>query len=111
MDCVLLSGDEATRCRDSTEGGNELRCFREPCESAPSQKNAVPPQTSQVSLTKLRTRKNQGVMVRLRTSSLSRSAKAPTVNTSCFFPAPRTRSARLSDSASRCPTTAMYGTF
>ena len=105
-----MSGDEATRCRDSTEGGDELRCFREPCES-PSQKNAVPPQTSQVSLTKLRTSKNQGVMLRLRTSSLSRSVKALAVNTSCVFPAPRTRNARLSDSASRCPTTAMYGTF
>ena len=43
----------------------------------------------------------QGAMVRLRTSWSTRSMKALTGITSCFFPAPRTRSARLSDSASR----------
>src|SRR5918998_694818 len=56
-DCVLLSGDEAPRCRNSTEVGGGHHCFRETCESAPSQKNAVPSQTSQVSLTKLPSRK------------------------------------------------------
>jgi hypothetical protein len=53
----------------------------------------------------------QGTMARLRTSSLRRSMNAPTVRTSCFFPAPRTLRARLSDSASRCPITAIYGTL
>jgi hypothetical protein len=52
-----------------------------------------------------------GTINRLRTSSVTRSMKALTGITSCFFPAPRTRSARLSDSTSRCPSTAMYGTF
>ena len=48
---------------------------------------------------------------RVRTSSMTRARNASAGITSCFFPAPRTRSARLSLSASRCPTTAMYGTF
>jgi len=52
-----------------------------------------------------------GTMSRPRTSSVTRSMNAPTGITSCFFPAPRTLSARLSDSTSRCPSTAMYGTF
>ena len=52
-----------------------------------------------------------GTMARIRISSWTRSRKAPAVTISCFFPVPRTRSATLSLSASRCPTTAMYGTF
>ena len=54
-----------------------------------------------------RGRQPYGTRARARTSSVTRSRNAPTVSTSCFLPAPRTRSARLSLSASRCPTTAM----
>ena len=43
----------------------------------------------------------QGTSARVRTSSVMRARKASTAITSCFFPAPRTRSARLSLSASR----------
>ena len=48
-----------------------------------------------------------GASARLRTSPPIRSRNAATGMTSCFFPAPRTRRARLSLSASRCPMTAM----
>ena len=48
-----------------------------------------------------------GVSARLLTSSITRAKNASTGITSCFFPAPRTRTARLSASTSRCPMTAM----
>src|SRR4051812_48843553 len=52
-----------------------------------------------------------GASARVRTSSVIRATNASADITSCFFPAPRTRSARLSLSASRWPTMAMYGTL
>ena len=48
---------------------------------------------------------------RVRISPVTRATNSSTGITSCLFPAPRTRTATVPASASRCPTTAMYGTL
>src|SRR5207249_12263597 len=52
-----------------------------------------------------------GVRLRLRISSSSLRTISSTASTTCFFPSPRARTAPVPASASRCPTTAMYGTL
>ncbi len=52
-----------------------------------------------------------GASARVSASRLRRSISSSTGTTSCLRPAPRTRSATVPCSASRFPTTAMYGTF
>ena len=52
-----------------------------------------------------------GVNALVRTSSWSFATNSSTGSTTCFFPSPRARTATVPASASRCPTTAMYGTL
>ena len=52
-----------------------------------------------------------GVNARVRTSSWSFATNSSTGRITCFFPSPRERTATVPASASRCPTTAMYGTL
>src|SRR5712671_1582847 len=52
-----------------------------------------------------------GVRLLVCTSCLSFSTNSVIGITTCLFPAPRERTATLPASASRCPTTAMYGTL
>src|SRR5207253_10202256 len=52
-----------------------------------------------------------GFRALVRTSSPSFATNSSTGSSTCFFPSPRERTATVPASASRCPTTAMYGTL